>query len=170
MGGKDRTEMDGKEMDRKKADRKEDGKKEMDGTGIQGYFREMMEIGLPVTLQCIFQASYGLVDQLMVGRLGTVSIAGSGLGAKFSGLAMVTVSSVAAVASILVAQYHGAGEEEGKSRSFFYCLYIGLLVMLLFLLPSVWYRRRLWGFIPRIWRPWLWQGSICGLSAPASYR
>ena len=63
MGGKDRTEMDGKEMDRKKADRKEDGKKEMDGTGIQGYFREMMEIGLPVTLQCIFQASYGLVDQ-----------------------------------------------------------------------------------------------------------
>ncbi len=132
MGGKDRTEMD-----RKKADRKEDGKKEMDGTGIQGYFREMMEIGLPVTLQCIFQASYGLVDQLMVGRLGTVSIAGSGLGAKFSGLAMVTVSSVAAVASILVAQYHGAGEEEGKSRSFFYCLYIGLLVMLLFLLPSV---------------------------------
>lgn len=137
MGGKDRTEMDGKEMDRKKADRKEDGKKEMDGTGIQGYFREMMEIGLPVTLQCIFQASYGLVDQLMVGRLGTVSIAGSGLGAKFSGLAMVTVSSVAAVASILVAQYHGAGEEEGKSRSFFYCLYIGLLVMLLFLLPSV---------------------------------
>ncbi len=137
MGGKDRTEMDGKEMDRKKADRKEDGEKEMDGTGIQGYFREMMEIGLPVTLQCIFQASYGLVDQLMVGRLGTVSIAGSGLGAKFSGLAMVTVSSVAAVASILVAQYHGAGEEEGKSRSFFYCLYIGLLVMLLFLLPSV---------------------------------
>lgn len=132
MGGKDRTEMDGKEMDRK-----EIGKKEMDKTGIQRYFREMMEIGLPVTLQCIFQASYGLVDQLMVGRLGTVSIAGSGLGAKFSGLAMVTVSSVAAVASILVAQYHGAGEEEGKSRSFFYCLYIGLLVMLLFLLPSV---------------------------------
>lgn len=150
MGGKDRTEMDGngrKRNGQKKADRKEIGKKEtgkketrkkeMDKTGIQRYFREMMEIGLPVTLQCIFQASYGLVDQLMVGRLGTVSIAGSGLGAKFSGLAMVTVSSVAAVASILVAQYHGAGEEEGKSRSFFYCLYIGLLVMLLFLLPSV---------------------------------
>lgn len=137
MGGKDRTEMDGKEMDRKEIGKKETRKKEMDKTGIQRYFREMMEIGLPVTLQCIFQASYGLVDQLMVGRLGTVSIAGSGLGAKFSGLAMVTVSSVAAVASILVAQYHGAGEEEGKSRSFFYCLYIGLLVMLLFLLPSV---------------------------------
>ena len=145
MGGKDRTEMDGngqKKADRKEIGKKETGKKEtrkkeMDKTEIQRYFREMMEIGLPVTLQCIFQASYGLVDQLMVGRLGTVSIAGSGLGAKFSGLAMVTVSSVAAVASILVAQYHGAGEEEGKSRSFFYCLHIGLLVMLLFLLPSV---------------------------------
>ena len=154
----DRKEMDRKEMDRKETDRKETDRKETDdrkGTdkkemdikemGIKGrnrtgsleYFKEMMEVGLPVTLQCVFQASYGLVDQLMVGKLGTVSIAGSGLGAKFSGLAMVTVSSVAAVASILVAQYHGAGEEEGKSRSFFYCLYIGLLVMILFLLPSV---------------------------------
>ena len=39
------------------------------------YFKEMLAIGLPITLQCIFQASYSLVDQLMVGTLGTVSIA-----------------------------------------------------------------------------------------------
>lgn len=102
------------------------------------YFNEMLAIGLPITLQSIFQASYSLVDQLMVGTLGTVSIAGSGLGAKFSSLAMVTVSAIASVASILIAQYHGAGDERGVNQSFFSCLYIGLLVMLVFLIPSVW--------------------------------
>lgn len=50
------------------------------------YMKEILAIGLPVTLQSIFQASYSFVDQLMVGTLGTVGIAGSGLGGKFSSL------------------------------------------------------------------------------------
>ena len=90
------------------------------------YQKELLAIGLPVTLQSIFQASYSLVDQLMVGSLGTVSIAGSGLGAKFSSLVSVTLSAVAAVASILIAQYHGKQDREGINRSFFSCLYISI--------------------------------------------
>ncbi|MDD6207731.1 MAG: MATE family efflux transporter [Clostridiales bacterium] len=100
------------------------------------YQKELLAIGLPVTLQSIFQASYSLVDQLMVGSLGTVSIAGSGLGAKFSSLVSVTLSAVAAVASILIAQYHGKQDREGINRSFFSCLYISVLVLLLFALPA----------------------------------
>lgn len=115
------------------------------GAKKKEYLREMLTIGLPITLQCIFQASYSLVDQLMVGTLGTVSIAGSGLGAKFSGLVSVTLSAIAAVASILVAQYHGAGDKKGMSRSFFSCLYIGLLVMIAFMIPSVWIPEKIMG-------------------------
>ena len=47
------------------------------------YMKEILTIGLPVTLQSIFQASYSFVDKLMVGTLGKVSIAGSGLGGRF---------------------------------------------------------------------------------------
>ena len=101
------------------------------------YFKEMIKIGLPITLQCIFQASYSLVDQLMVGRLGAVSIAASGLGTKFSSIVMFTMSAIAAVSSILIAQYHGTQDEKGKSKSFFSCLYIGLVVLLFFMLPSI---------------------------------
>lgn len=101
------------------------------------YYKEMLTIGLPITLQCIFQASYSLVDQLMVGRLGTLSIAGSGLGAKFSGLVMVTISAIATVSSILIAQYHGSKDKEGINRSFFCCSYIAMAVMLLFIIPSI---------------------------------
>ena len=82
------------------------------------YMKEIITIGLPVTLQSIFQASYSFVDQLMVGTLGTVSIAGSGLGGKFSSLVTFTLNAVAAVASVLIAQYHGTKDEKGISKSF----------------------------------------------------
>ena len=103
----------------------------------KAYYKEMLVIGLPVTLQSIFQASYSLVDQLMVGSLGTVSIAGSGLGAKFSSLVTVTISAIAAVASILIAQYHGNKDKAGVNQSFFSCFYIAMAVMLLFAIPSI---------------------------------
>ncbi|HEX3021443.1 MAG TPA: MATE family efflux transporter [Lachnospiraceae bacterium] len=100
-------------------------------------YKEILVIGLPITIQSIFQASYSLVDQLMVGRLGTVSIAGSGLGAKFSSLVMVTISAIAAVAAILIAQYHGSQDRKGMNQSFFSCLYIASIVTILFLIPSL---------------------------------
>ncbi len=100
------------------------------------YMKEILKIGLPVTLQSIFQASYSLVDQLMVGTLGTVSIAGGGLGAKFSSLVSFTLSSIAAVASILIAQYFGSKDKKGISKSFSTCSFIAGLVVLLFTIPS----------------------------------
>lgn len=100
------------------------------------YLKEMLMIGLPITLQSIFQASYSFVDQLMVGSLGTTSIAGSGLGAKYSSLVLFTLSAISAVCSILVAQYHGRGDKKGMNQSFFSCLYIGFFIMLFFTLPA----------------------------------
>lgn len=100
------------------------------------YMKEILTIGLPVTLQSIFQASYSFVDQLMVGTLGTVSIAGSGLGGKFSSLVTFTLNAVAAVASVLIAQYHGTKDEKGISKSFFTCSLIAGIVALLFAVPG----------------------------------
>lgn len=100
------------------------------------YRKEMLAIGLPVTLQSIFQASYSFVDQLMVGKLGKASIAASGLGSKFSVLVTFTLSSVAAVASILISQYRGSKDEKGVSQSFFSCLYLSVLVMAVFMIPT----------------------------------
>ena len=97
------------------------------------YMKEILQIGLPITLQSILQASYSLVDQVMVGTLGTLSIAGGGLVGKFSSLAAFTLSSIASVTSILVAQYHGNKDKEGISKSFFSCLYMALAVMAVFM-------------------------------------
>lgn len=101
------------------------------------YMKEILQIGLPITLQSILQASYSLVDQVMVGTLGTLSIAGGGLVGKFSSLAAFTLSSIASVTSILVAQYHGNKDKEGISKSFFSCLYMALAVMAVFMVACL---------------------------------
>ncbi|MFA9465299.1 MAG: MATE family efflux transporter [Velocimicrobium sp.] len=103
----------------------------------RSYGKEMLLIGVPITLQSIIQASYGLVDQFMVGRLGTVSIAGSGIGATFSSLVIVTLSAIAAVASILITQYYGSQNKQGIIQSFYACFYVAMLVMLVFVIPSL---------------------------------
>lgn len=86
----------------------------------QSFFREaVIKIALPVTIQSLIQSSFGVIDQLMTGRLGTVPVAGIGLGTKFSSLYSVIAAAVAAAAGILIAQYVGNGSEEGVNRSFF---------------------------------------------------
>ena len=81
--------------------------------------RELIQIALPVTLQCLLQSSFGVVDQIMTGQLGSVSIAGIGMGSKFISLFTVMLSAVSAVAGIMIAQYIGKGDVREVGQSFF---------------------------------------------------
>ena len=68
--------------------------------------RQLKEIALPVTIQCLMQSSLSLIDQIMIGSLGSESIAGIGLAGKFTSLYSVTLAAVVTVAGILIAQYN----------------------------------------------------------------
>ena len=54
--------------------------------GKAGFGANIAGIALPVTLQSLLQSSFGMVDQIMIGQLGSESIAGIGLGGKFASL------------------------------------------------------------------------------------
>lgn len=95
--------------------------------------RELISIALPVTLQALLQSSFGMVDQIMIGQLGSESIAGIGLGGKFASLYTVTLGAVAAAAGIMAAQYVGAKDEKGMGRSFYLNVTAGILLACVFL-------------------------------------
>lgn len=90
--------------------------------------KELAGIALPVTLQSLLQSSFGMIDQIMIGQLGSESIAGIGLGGKFASIYTVVLGAVAAAAGIMVAQYVGAKDEEGTGRGFYLNLFLGLLL------------------------------------------
>lgn len=59
-------------------------------TGDRKEFQtELLQIAVPVTLQCLMQSSFSVVDQIMTGQLGSISIAGIGLGGKGAAWASV---------------------------------------------------------------------------------
>lgn len=95
--------------------------------------RELGRMAVPITLQSLLQSSFGVVDQVMVGQLGSVSIAGIGLASKFSSLYSVLVSAVAAAAGIMMAQYMGRNDREETGRSFYVNLLLSLCLAAAFL-------------------------------------
>ncbi|MBQ3798861.1 MAG: hypothetical protein II837_01080, partial [Treponema sp.] len=94
--------------------------------------RKLVEIALPVTIQSLMQSSLGLIDQIMIGSLGSACIAGIGLAGKFGSLFSVTVAAIVTAAGILISQSRGAKNDKGVSDSFFLPLYLSLLLVLVF--------------------------------------
>ncbi len=82
---------------------------------------------IPIALQNLLMTSFRLVDTLMVGRLGDVSIAAVGLAGWASFFVELLAFGMSSGAAVFVAQYHGADNKEGILRTY------GM--MLLFMVP-----------------------------------
>lgn len=104
------------------------GMKEME----QRFYKSVIRIALPVTLQSLLQSSFSVIDQLMIGQLGSDCIAGVGLGGKFASLYSVLLGAVATVAGIMISQYMGQKNEREISRSFFANMGIALGIAAVF--------------------------------------
>ena len=97
-----------------------------------GFFKTVWRLALPIALQSILQASFSVVDQIMIGQLGSVQVAGVGLAGKFASIFTVLVSAVAAVAGIMLAQYLGQRQTGAAARAFTVNLAAAITAALIF--------------------------------------
>lgn len=103
----------------------------------RSFFRSVCAIAVPVTLQSMLQSSFSVVDQIMIGQLGGVSVAAVGLAGKFSSIYSVIVGAIATVAGIMLSQYLGQNEQAEVRRSFRVNLLLALILALAFTLVSL---------------------------------
>ena len=96
------------------------------------FLKNVCNLAIPVALQSMLQSSFSLVDQIMIGQLGSTSIAGVGFAGKFSSIFSVVVSAIGAVAGIMISQYMGQKNGKEVRRSFFLNLLMGLGLAMLF--------------------------------------
>ena len=68
------------------------------------FFQSVCTLAVPVALQFMLQASFSIIDQIMIGQLGSVSVAALGLAAKFSSVFTFLVSAIGAVAGVMLSQ------------------------------------------------------------------
>ena len=146
------------------------------GGGITGFFgdrafaRSLMHIALPVTLQSMLRASFSIIDQVMIGQLGSASISGIGLGGKFASIHNVVLSAVTAAGAILISQYLGQGSRKNAARSYSVNLLVSLAIAAVFTLVSTGLPSRFWASTPRTMPPVRWGRRICRLTPGRSSR
>lgn len=92
------------------------------------FTKQVIQIAVPVALQCMLQASFSIVDQVMVGSLGSISVAAVGIAGKLSSLYGVVIGAVVSVAGIMMSQYYGAGDNREAGRSFSLNVLVALLI------------------------------------------
>ena len=110
------------------------------------FFLTVCALAVPVALQSMLQSSFGVVDQIMIGQLGSVSVAGVGLAGKFASIVSVAVAGIGSVAGIMMAQYLGQENPAAVRRSMRINLLLGCALAGVFTLACV-----------------LWPESIMGL-------
>ena len=98
----------------------------------QNFLKTVCNLAIPVALQSMLQSSFSIVDQIMIGQLGSVNVAGVGLAGKFSSIYSVLVAAVGAVAGIMISQYMGQENKKEIKRSFYLNLLIALGIAILF--------------------------------------
>ncbi len=102
-------------------------------TDNQKFYKAFLKIAIPVALQSLLQSSFSVVDQIMVGQMGEETVAGVGLAGKFASIYGVLLSTIAAVAGILIAQYLGQKNDKEVGKSFYLSLSLGLGLAVIFI-------------------------------------
>ena len=103
----------------------------------QTFFQSVIRISIPVALQSMLQSSFSMIDQIMVGQLGSTSIAAVGVAGKFAFLYSVVTGAVTAIAGIMISQYIGQKDQKAADRSLCVNLLVAGGIGLLFTMLSL---------------------------------
>ena len=100
------------------------------------FMKSLCKIAIPVTLQSMLQASFSIVDQIMIGQLGETNISAVGLCGNFSLIFSVVIGAVSTVAGILISQFIGAEDTKEAWCSFDVNIVCGIIISAMFLLAA----------------------------------
>lgn len=100
------------------------------------FTKSLCKIAIPVTVQCMLQSSFSIVDQLMIGQLGKEAVSAVGLCGNFSLIYSVVMGAVGSVAGILIAQFLGAKDDKEAWRSFTVSGLVGIIISAFFMLAA----------------------------------
>lgn len=107
--------------------------------GDKAFYKMALTVALPIILQNTVMSFVSLLDNIMVGQVGTAAMSGVAVGGQLMFNYMLMVFGITSGPGIFCAQFFGAGDADNLRASFRYKLYAALLVGLVGLVVlSVW--------------------------------
>ena len=86
--------------------------------GDKAFYRTVLAVAVPIMIQNGFTNLVNLLDNIMVGRLGTEAMSGVSIVNQFVFVFNLLIFGAISAAGIFTAQYHGLGDEEGVRQTF----------------------------------------------------
>ncbi|MDR2371056.1 MAG: polysaccharide biosynthesis C-terminal domain-containing protein, partial [Treponema sp.] len=86
--------------------------------GPLNFYHEALSIALPVMLQQLIMSMVSLVDNFMVAGLGDISMAAVNVANQINFIHIVIVNAICGAGGIYLAQFRGAGDEEGMRNAY----------------------------------------------------
>ena len=83
----------------------------------KSFLSSVIGIAVPVGLQSMLQSSFSMIDQLMVGQLGTAAVSAVEVAGRPAFIYSVVTGAVAAIAGIMISQYLGMKDADMADRS-----------------------------------------------------
>ena len=96
--------------------------------GDAAFYHRLLVLVVPIIIQSAVTNFVTLIDNVMVGRLGTVAITGVSVVNQLSMVIFITMFGIVSAGSIYGAQYFGNGDTEGVRRCFRFKILVCILV------------------------------------------
>jgi len=86
--------------------------------GDRDFYKKVLAISVPIMVQNGITQMVNLLDNIMVGSLGTEAISGVSIVNEFISIFNIVIFGAGAASGIFTAQYHGAGDTKGVRYTF----------------------------------------------------
>jgi putative MATE family efflux protein len=100
--------------------------------GPFSFYREAIAIALPVMLQQLIMSMVSLIDNFMVAGLGDVSMAAVNVANQLNFIYIVIINVICQAGGIYLAQFRGAGNEEGMRHAYRFKVIFALLFSMVY--------------------------------------
>lgn len=101
--------------------------------GDKKFWGSMLTLAIPIAVQNLLTSSFTLVDTLMVGQLGDVSLAAVGMAGQWSWMLNMVLFGFCSGASVFFAQYFGEDNKKGFVHTYGLAAVFGLFFACLFM-------------------------------------
>ena len=112
---------------------------------LNNFYKTLFSIAVPIILQNLLQTFVNMVDTIMVGQLGAVSIAAVGLGNQIFFMLNMVVFGITSGCSVFISQFWGAQDLKQIRKSFGIMLTVCLAASLAFMAGGLFIPQKLLG-------------------------
>ena len=86
--------------------------------GDMGFWRIALKLAFPVAMQNLLTSSFILIDTIMVGQLGDLSLSAVGMAGQFGWFLNMVIFGICSGAAVFISQYWGAKNTAGIRRTY----------------------------------------------------